>query len=335
MGLEMYAELETLALKAPFRITGKRFDALPVAVVTLERNSRRGRGEAAGVYYRDDGPAQIVERLNGLELPQELSRRGLRELLPPGGVRNALDCALWDLEAKEAQSPAWRLAGLAAPRAVTTALTLGADTPEVMAQGAVGLAHARSLKLKLTGETELDGERVRAVRAARPEVWIGVDANQGYAPDTLEPLIPVLVEAEVKLLEQPFARGREADMDGLGCPIPTAADESCLDLVELETLPGRFDVVNIKLDKCGGLTEGLMIAARARELGLGVMVGNMMGTSLAMGPAFLLGQVCDICDLDGAIFLAADRDPPVRYENGTAWVDEAAWGGPAAPPAAG
>jgi L-alanine-DL-glutamate epimerase-like enolase superfamily enzyme len=196
-----------------------------------------------------------------------------------------------------------------------------------MVEGAKRYAQARALKLKLTGEAELDAERVRAVRATRTDVWIGVDANQGFTPDTPETVLPALLEAKVGLLEQPFARGREADLDGLPRPIPIAADESVLTTGDVEGLRGRFDVINIKLDKCGGLTEGLKMAAQARRLGFQVMIGNMTGSSLAMAPGFVVGQQCDLVDLDGPIFLKEDRQPGVIYEDGYVRSPDAVWGG--------
>jgi len=195
-----------------------------------------------------------------------------------------------------------------------------------MVEGARKYAQARALKLKLTGDLPVDIERVRAVRAARPDVWMGVDANQGYVIDKLPGLIPVLVETDVKLLEQPLARGRESDLQGFKCPIPIAADESALSLADVPGLLGRFQVVNIKLDKCGGLTEGLAIAYKARDLGLKVMVGNMMGSSLAMAPGFVVGQLCDVVDLDGPIFLKQDRSPSVQYTDGKIWCGDELWG---------
>jgi L-alanine-DL-glutamate epimerase-like enolase superfamily enzyme len=224
----------------------------------------------------------------------------------------------------------WALAGLKNPRELTTTFTLGADTPETMAAGARRYAEARALKLKLTGESELDAQRVAAVRAARPDVWLGVDANQAYAIGELPRLVAMLEAARVELLEQPLARGREADLEGFASPIPIAADESALGLNDIAGLVGRFDIVNIKLDKCGGLSEGLAMAHEARRAGLGVMVGNMMGSSLAMAPAFVLGQLCDVVDLDGPTFLAHDRTPAVRYARGKIWCDDAVWGGTAA-----
>ena len=195
-----------------------------------------------------------------------------------------------------------------------------------MAEKATRYRQARALKLKLTGQAALDAERVRAVRRARPEVWLGVDANQGFTPDTLEELMPTLVTSAVKLVEQPFARGREADLDDFESPIPVAADESVQGISDIESLAGRFDVVNIKLDKCGGLTEGLAMAAEARRLGMNVMVGNMVGTSLAMAPAFLVGQLCDIVDLDGPIFITRDRIPAISYDQGFAFYPDKGWG---------
>jgi L-alanine-DL-glutamate epimerase-like enolase superfamily enzyme len=330
---ELELHNEPLRLSAPFRISGYVFEAMPATVVTLRRGGCFGRGEAAGVYYNDDHPEGMLATLEALRprIEAGLDRAALRALLPAGGARNALDCALWELEAQLAGEPVWRLAGLDAVRPLLTTFTVGADAPAAMAEKAAAYAGARALKLKLTGEAELDGERVRAVRRRCPDAWIGVDANQGYDAATLPLLLPVLVEANVSLLEQPCARGRESDLDGIERALPFAADESILDLAELEARHHRFDVINIKLDKCGGLTEGLMMARRARELGKRVMVGNMCGTSLAAAPAFVLGQSCDVVDLDGPIFLKQDRTPSVRYEDGFISCGDEVWGPQAIP----
>jgi L-Ala-D/L-Glu epimerase len=326
MGLRLDLQVERLALAQPFHIAGHVFTETPVVVATLDDGTHRGRGEAAGVYYLDDTVDRMTAAIESVRGAVEagITREALQPLLPPGGARNALDCALWELEARQAGRPVWELAGLDAPRPLLTTFTIGAGTPEAMA--AAARVDARAIKLKLTGERALDIARVEAVRAARPDVWLGVDANQGYAIDDLPRLIPALVEAEVALLEQPLARGREADLQGFVSPIPIAADESALSLADVPGLAGRFQTVNIKLDKCGGLTEGLAMARLARSLGLGVMVGNMVGSSLAMAPAFLLGQLCDVVDLDGPTFLAADRQPGVRYQDGMVFADEAIWG---------
>ncbi len=326
--LSLDLAIEALPLSKPFRISGHVFTDTPVVLVTLSDGEHEGRGEASGVYYLGDDVPAMAAAIEGVRGAVEagVTREQLQALLPAGGARNAIDCALWELEARRSGVPVWDLAGLAEPRPLRTTFTLGADDPDVMAEGARGYAQARALKLKLTGDLDVDIARVQAVRAARPECWIGVDANQGFAIGDLDALVAALVAADVKLLEQPLARGREADLTGYQCPIPIAADESILTLADVDGLVGRFDVVNIKLDKCGGLTEGLAIAKRARELGLGVMVGNMVGSSLAMAPAFILGQLCDIVDLDGPIFLADDRTPSIEYADGDAWCGEAIWG---------
>ncbi len=326
--LSLDLAIESLPLAKPFRISGHVFTDTPVVLVTLSDGEHSGRGEASGVYYLGDDVPAMTAAIEGVRGAFEagVTREQLQALLPAGGARNAIDCALWELEARRSGVPVWELAGLTEPRPLRTTFTLGADDPEVMAAGARHYAQARALKLKLTGDLDVDIARVQAVRAARPECWIGVDANQGFAIGDLDALVAALVAADVKLLEQPLARGREADLDGYQCPIPIAADESALTLGDVEGLVGRFNVVNIKLDKCGGLTEGLAIARRARELGLGVMVGNMVGSSLAMAPAFVVGQLCDIVDLDGPIFLADDRTRSIEYVDGAAWCGEAIWG---------
>jgi L-alanine-DL-glutamate epimerase-like enolase superfamily enzyme len=329
-GLRLAVAVEKLPFSAPFRIAGRVFEHQDAVVVTLDDGVHRGRGEASGVFYlEDDVPraAAAIEAQRAV-IERGIDREALQRLLPRGGARNALDCALWELEAERAGRPVWALAGLKPPRQLTTTFTLGADTPEIMAAGARRYAAARALKLKLTGDLELDAARVRAVRAVRPDVWLGVDANQAYGIADLPRLISVLVETRVELIEQPLARGREADLEGCDSPIPIAADESALGLNDIAGLIGRFDTVNIKLDKCGGLTEGLAMAHEARRAGLDVMVGNMMGSSWAMAPSFVLGQLCDVVDLDGPTFLARDRTPAVRYAGGMIWCDEGVWGGP-------
>ena len=327
-GFTLEVRNERLPLKEPFRISGYTFNDSPVTLATMRDGALEGRGEAAGVYYLGDTPDSMLVTIEAHRdvIESGLTREELRALLPPGGARNALDCALWELEAHRAGVPVWELAGIETPRSLLTTFTVSANPPDAMAQKAMAYTQARAIKLKLTGEVDIDIERVRAVRAARPDVWLGVDANQGYVPATLERLLPVLVEARVALLEQPCARGQEADLDGVDHTIPIAADESIQGLDEVDALAGRFDVVNIKLDKCGGLTEGLMIGERARALGMKVMVGNMIGSSLAMAPAFVLGQQCDVVDLDGPIFLTQDRSPGVIYERGLVRCDDAVWG---------
>ncbi|OON62451.1 dipeptide epimerase [Massilia sp. KIM] len=327
--LKVTVKAEKLPLQKPFRISGYVFDAFEVVLVTLSDGEYRGRGEGGGVYYLGDNASAMLKVLdNAVTLIAEYpSREELRHMLPPGGARNAVDCALWELEAARIGIPVWRLAGKSAPRPLRTTFTIGADEPGAMGETARCYTQASNIKIKLTGELDLDLARVEAVRAARPDVWIGVDGNQGFQEKELDALIAGLQAQRVALLEQPLARGREADLDGLRSPIPIAGDESILSLDDVEGAVGRFDVINIKLDKCGGLTEGLMMAQEARRLGLQVMVGNMGGSSLAMAPSFVLGQECDVVDLDGPIFLARDRHPGVAYSGGKIWAGAEVWGG--------
>lgn len=327
--LKLEAAITSLPLAHPFHISGHVFTRSDVVEVTLSDGAHSGRGEASGIYYMNDdvpGMMATIDRVRD-RIESGITRQELRALLPAGGARNAIDCALWELEARQTGRPVWQLAGLEkAPKPIITTFTMGAGVPEDMAKGAIGFPDAVALKLKLTGELALDIERVKAVRAARPDCWIGVDANQGYGIEDLDALMAALVAADVKLLEQPLKRGRERDLQGFKRRIPIAADESILSLPDIPSAAGLFDVINIKLDKCGGLTEGLEMARLARSLGMQVMVGNMVGSSLAMAPAFILGQLCDIVDLDGPIFLAEDRTPSIVYENGTAFCPESLWG---------
>jgi L-Ala-D/L-Glu epimerase len=326
--MRMQVEVRPLRLKAPFRISGYTFHDVPVVVVTLQRGNASGRGEASGVYYLDDTPQKIVRTLetHRAEIERGIDREQLRRMLPVGGARNALDCALWELESHEAGQPVWRLAGLdqAIPRVTT--FTLSADAPEAVARGARAVPHARALKLKLDGDLDTDIARVRAAREARSDVWLSVDANQGYSLRRLETALPVFVEAQVKLVEQPLRVGSEAELDGFRSPIPLAADESVQGARDVAGLVDRFDVVNIKLDKCGGLTEALQMVNEARSAGLQVMVGNMVGSSLAMAPAFVVAQLCDYVDLDGPAFLERDVSPCVSYEGGSIHCGPDVWG---------
>jgi L-alanine-DL-glutamate epimerase-like enolase superfamily enzyme len=331
--LELRARVEKFPLKEPFHITGRTMVDSDVLLVEVEADDRVGKGEAAGVYYRPaDAPQDNLRQIEAVRDRVEagIDRVVLQTLLPPGGARNALDCALWDLEAKTTGLDAWQIACLERPRPLLTTFTVGANLPDKMAADALRYSQAKAIKLKLTG-APMDAERVLAVRAARPDVWLGVDANQGFTRASLETLLPVLIRARVQLLEQPFKVGEEHLLDGFGAAIAVAADESAQTLADLPKLAGRFNVVNIKLDKCGGLTEALQMARTAAQIGLDVMVGNMVGTSLAMAPAFLVGQLCKVVDLDGPVFLSDDRAAPVRYESGMISCPPALWGSPTHP----
>jgi L-Ala-D/L-Glu epimerase len=327
--LTLHVATERFPLKEPFHITGHTMTTTDVVVLTLHQGTHRGRGEASGVFYHDESPENMTRQIESIrpQIEAGIDRHTLQRLLPPGGARNAVDCAIWDLESQMTGRPAWEIAELPQPRPLLTTFTVSAHTPEKMAADARAYSNAKAIKIKLTGQPS-DADRVRAVRAACPTVWLGVDANQGFTRPYLEALLPVLVETRVQLIEQPFKVGQEVQLDGLNSPIRIAADESAQALADLPALAARFDVINIKLDKCGGLTEGLAMAREAQRLGLQVMVGNMIGTSLAMAPAFLLGQLCDVVDLDGPVFLSHDRSPAVRYDNGMISSPDSLWGAP-------
>jgi L-alanine-DL-glutamate epimerase-like enolase superfamily enzyme len=325
--MNLQIDIERWPLRDPFRITGYTFTESEIIVVTLTEGDVRGRGEAAGVYYLGETPQSMARQLEAVRprLEGGVTREALQSLLPAGGARNALDCAFWDLEARRTGIPAWRIAGLQAPTPLSTTYTVGADTPEAMARTAASYRGAGRLKLKLTGEG--DAARVHAVRAARPDAWIGVDANQAYDPVSLRAVLPALVAAHVELIEQPVRIGCEHELAGFASPIPLAADESVQSRDDLPNVVGLFDVVNIKLDKCGGLTEALQLVAEIRRLGMRPMVGCMAGTSLAMAPACLAGGRCDLVDLDAPMFLAEDRRPAALYREGTVFCPDG-WGVP-------
>ena len=326
--LHLQASLKSRPTKAPFRITGYTFTAFNSLLVSLEdEDGHVGRGEGLGVYYFDDTPAKMLEQVVAMrgEIEAGITREQLQQVLPPGGTRNALDCALWELEAKRSGKPAWQLAGLTEVKPLVTTFTVGADDPLVMAERARDYAQARAIKLKLTDD-DFNAERVRAVRTARPDVWLMVDANQGFTRKSFAKLLPTLLESRVSVVEQPFPMGKENWFDGLERPLKFAADESVQDRRDLQKMVGRVDVINIKLDKCGGLTEALAIADAARKLGFELMVGNMSGSSLAMAPAFVVGQLCEVVDLDGPTFLTTDCSPAASYEDGRIWCPESLWG---------
>jgi L-alanine-DL-glutamate epimerase-like enolase superfamily enzyme len=319
---------DAMLMREPFRISGYLFESMPAVIATLSDGAHAGRGEAAGVYYLDDDPAHIegeIERCRDA-IEAGIDRQGLRDLLPPGGARNALDCALWELESRRAGVPVWQLAGVGPPRPRVTTFTLPADDPAEILKRLAALPTALAIKLKLEGDLAADAERVRVVRQARPQVWLGVDANQGYGGEDLDGLVAMLVDNNVALLEQPVRRGAEALLDGWHSPIPVAADESVQDLAEIDAQRSRFQVINIKLDKCGGLTEALLMADHARRLGLKVMVGNMAGATLSTAPAFILAQLCDVVDLDGPWFLADDPLAASLYKDGEVMVPAHLWG---------
>jgi len=325
---ELTTERAAIRFAEPFRIANYLFEAMPSIVARIAQEGSVGRGEAAGVYYLGDDQDRMldtVERVRG-EIESGLSRDDLQHLLPPCGARNAIDCALWELEARLAGTPVWQLAGVPRPKPLVTTFTLPADDPSVLAAKVNRLSFAKAIKLKLDGDIDVDRERITVVRLARPDAWLSVDANQGFLRSDLDELTRICRDFSISLIEQPLKRGEEAGLEGWKPGIPVAADESILDLDELRERANYFDVINIKLDKCGGLTEALKMARASRLLGKEVMVGNMGGSTLAMAPGFVVGQLCDIVDLDGPYSLADDPLAAQIYSDGNVFIPETIWG---------
>lgn len=300
--------------KEPFTITGRTMTQSELLLVTITENGITGRGESVGVAYTNDRGSIILERALSVKTALEsgATREELQHLLPSGGARNAIDCALWDLEAKQAGKTIWQLLGIT-PKPVHTVNTIGINTPSYMATKAKEIT-AKHLKVKLSGEKPL--ERLTAVREARPDAAIVVDANQGWSFEQLQELAPKFKELDIQMIEQPLPRGGDEMLANYDSPIMLCGDESCLDTSELEQAAKCYQMINVKLDKTGGLTEALKLVKLAQAKGLKLMVGNMVGTSLAMAPGFVIAQFCDFVDLDGALFLTKDRQHPLSYTNG-------------------
>lgn len=294
-----------------FRISrGARTEA-QVLTVKITRDGQTGWGECVP-YARYDETLESVEA-EIRALPAVFDRTLLQSLLPAGAARNAVDCALWDLEAKEAGVPVWQLAGLPEPKPEITAFTLSLDEPEVMRAQAAKNAFRPLLKIKLG--TPDDMPRLEAVRAGAPNSRIIIDANEGWSAAVYAELAPHLVRLGVELVEQPLPASDDGALIGIDRPLPVCADESCHDLSSLPSLKGKYDVVNIKLDKAGGLTEALKLRDAAVADGYDVMVGCMVGSSLAMAPATLVAQGAMFTDLDGPLLLAEDRAQPLKFDN--------------------
>ncbi len=311
----------------PFRISNHVFDDFPCIVCEIKQDGIVGRGEALGVYFNDETPESMQQQIKSIEpaLSVGASRKELLSLLPPGGARLAVDSALWDLEAQTGGKSAWQLAGVK-PNAVETVFTIGLeDTPEQMAAKAVAADQLSLFKIKLNNDRPV--ERIAAIRTARPDARLVVDANQGWSFAELQEFGPALHALGVVMIEQPLPRGADRELEGYESPAPLCADESCLHLGELDAAATRYQMINIKLDKCGGLTHGLQIAATAREKNLGLMVGCMGGTSLSMAPSHVIAQLCDLVDIDGPLLIKNDRKGGLIYERGMVTVPEAHfWG---------
>jgi L-alanine-DL-glutamate epimerase-like enolase superfamily enzyme len=317
--LNLTVAVENWPIRGSFAISRGAKTQAVVVVAELGDGKACGRGECVPyVRYGEsvEGVSAAIEAMRP-QLAAGLTRERLQAAMPPGAARNALDCAFWDLEAKRSGRPVHALAGLAAPRALTTAFTISLGEPAAMAEAAAQVAGRALLKVKLGGDDRNGGDpaRIAAVRAAAPKTTLIVDANEGWSEVSLAANLAACARAKVALVEQPLPAGRDAALATFPHPMPICADESAHGLASLAALAGTYDAVNIKLDKAGGLTEALAMAHEAKGLGLTVMVGCMVATSLAMAPAVLVAQVAAFVDLDGPLLLEKDRDHGLVYRD--------------------
>jgi L-alanine-DL-glutamate epimerase-like enolase superfamily enzyme len=309
------AHEQSWPLDKPFRIArGTRSEAR-VVVVTVTDGRYTGRGEAVPSARYGQSGASVLAQIESMKGVPSLDRQQIQKLLPAGAARNALDCALWDLEAKVSGKRAWELANIPIVHAVETAFTISLDTPAVMAAAAGANSNAPILKLKLGGDN-LDLPRVQAVRENAPAARLLIDANESWSPSHYRENVSALNGLGVELIEQPFPADADEVLETLDHPVPVCADESCHTSADLPRLTNRYEVLNIKLDKTGGLTEALLLTERARKAGFKLLMGCMVCTSLGIAPARLLASAADYVDLDGPLLLAGDRHHGLAYENG-------------------
>ena len=300
----------------PFRISNHVWNDFPCIVCEIRQDGITGRGEALGVYYRGETPETMMAQIERITaaLSAGADREQLLELLPPGGARFAVDSALWDLEAQLTGKNAWEMAGVQ-PDPIQTVFTIGLeDTPEQMAAKASAASDISLFKVKLNNDRPV--ERIEAICNARPDAELVVDANQGWSMDELRRFGPALHDLGVQMIEQPLPRGKDQALERYESRVPLCADESCLHIGELDDTVRRYQMLNIKLDKCGGLTHGLQLAAAARRQGMALMVGCMGGTSLSMAPSHVLAQLCEFVDIDGPLLIRKDRDGGLVYKRG-------------------
>jgi L-alanine-DL-glutamate epimerase-like enolase superfamily enzyme len=307
---------ESWPIAGSFGISRGSKTTAEVVVVTLDQDGVQGRGECLPYARYNETIDGVVAELETARSAIEsgVFRDEIAQLIRSKAARNALDCALWDLEAKRTGTPVWQLAGLEKPRNLETAYTLSLASPEEMGNAAAHQATRPLLKLKLGADDNLDGARMHSVRKGAPDSRLIIDANEGWAPDRLQELLDVCAQIGVTLVEQPLPAGNDGFLAEIERPIPVCADESAHDASTLDNVLGKYDAINIKLDKTGGLTNALNFAKSAERAGLGVMTGCMLATSLAMAPAMLVAQLSYIVDLDGPLLLAKDHEPGITFE---------------------
>jgi L-alanine-DL-glutamate epimerase-like enolase superfamily enzyme len=325
--MQLAIERISFPLGRPFAITGHIFESTETVRVTLSDQGIRGVGESVGTYYLEEtaaGMAADLEAVRG-DIEAGLDLQALQELLPPCGARNALDCALWDLRAKQAGVRIWALLSVV-PRELTTVFTVSMQEPDTMARWALDASRFTHLKIKLDADRPI--ERLEAIRQARPDASLVVDVNQGWSFAELREYLPHCERLGIAMIEQPLPRGADECLEGFVSPVPLGADESCLHLGEFAPASTRYQVLNIKLDKCGGLSEGLALVAAAEAAGMQLMVGNMTGSSLSMAPSYVIGQHCRFVDIDGPMLLARDVEHGLEYRDGgvVGLPEQALWG---------
>jgi L-Ala-D/L-Glu epimerase len=327
--MDLSVRIERWPLAGAFTISrGSKTEAV-VVVAELSDGTHRGRGECVPYARYGETPDGIVAAIEAMrpKLNGNFDRSALQAAMPPGAARNALDCAYWDVNAKRAGQPAHKLAGIVAPAPRVTAYTISLAAPAAMAAAAEVAAFRPLLKIKLGGSDDSDGERIKAVRHAAPTAELIVDANEGWDDGNLARNLAVCADCGVTLVEQPLPEGRDGALASVERPIPVCADESVHDCASLDRLAGKYDAVNVKLDKAGGLTEALALAAEAERAGFAIMVGCMVATSLSMAPAMLVAQRARFVDLDGPLLLAKDRPDGLRYDGSLVYPAEPAlWG---------
>ena len=313
--MKIEAREEIWPLKDTFRISrGSRTEA-QVVVATVSDGQYVGRGEGVPIRRYDQTPSSVLAQIDEIKREKSLDRNRLEKLLPAGAARNAIDCALWDLEAKRSTKRVWELAGIPIIDHVETAFTISLDAPEKMAAAVATAVNAPILKLKLGGD-DVDLARVETVRAAAPNARLLIDANESWSPVHFRKIAPSLGKLGVELIEQPFSADADEILETLDHPVPICADESCHSAADLPRLKNRYEMINVKLDKTGGLTEALRLCESAREYGFKLLIGCMVGTSLSMAPARILAGPADYVDLDGPLLLSRDRDHGIRYDKG-------------------
>ena len=313
--MQIKAKEEVWPLKNVFRISrGSRTEAR-VVVVTVSDGDQIGCGECVPIRRYNQSCESVIGQIESIKRESALDRQSLQKLLPAGSARNALDCALWDLEAKRSGKPVWQLANIRVIDQIETSFTISLDSPDKIGEAARAAAQLPILKLKLGGN-DVDLARVQAVCEAAPNARLLIDANESWSPERYRKIVPALKELGVELIEQPFPADHDEILQSLDHPLPVCADESCHTTIDLPRLKNRYDVVNVKLDKTGGLTEALRLCEHAREAGFKLLIGCMVGTSLSMAPARLLASFADYIDLDGPLLLARDREHGLVYRNG-------------------